>query len=585
MITFASKINKIHFSFLLSATFYRFTMLRFLSLLCCSLLLSFSQGVAKTSRSFPTTPYAYDWRGCMLDVSRHFFPVEVLKRQIDVLSHYGINRLHLHLTDAGGWRFEVPGYPRLTNLAAWRTESDWELWWIKGDRRYLPEGTPNAYGGYYTEEKLRELVNYATERGILIVPEVEIPGHSEELTTAYPELKCEGNDGAQADVCPSQAASYQWINATIDALVRVFPSPYIHIGGDEASKQHWRQCKRCIALAQQLHLKSTDELQHHIVQYAMRRVAARGRIPICWDDALCDDLPPNSIVMVWRDIAIVEQARAKGYAVVFCPSRYCYLDYAQDAPWSQPRSFGNYLPLKEVWNMPLPEGILGIQGNLWSEYVSTPEHLEYMLYPRMLAIAEVGRLGANRPEYSKFRTWCLQELEHWREKGLHTFDLRKEKGDRPASQKPTLHKARGKTVHYHRAPHSQYRAGGTTALVDGLQGNWQHSDGRWQGFLGDSCLDVTIDLGTTQSLKRVAMDFLQADGAGIYLPAEWELWTSTDGRHFSLLHQRSHSKQQRAISFVERWTWMGRTRTRYLRVVGRPAQASDWIFTDEIIVQ
>lgn len=572
-------------AFLLISSFISVLMLlRSLPLGCLVLLLSFFSSI-RAQKVHPDSLYAYAWRGCMIDVSRHFFPVEVLQRQVDVLACYGINRLHLHLTDAGGWRFVLPDYPRLTNLAAWRTESDWERWWVKGDRRYVTEGTPGAYGGYYTEEELRQLVNYAAQRGIVVVPEVEVPGHSEELTAAYPQLKCEGNDGPQGEVCPSQPETYRWLNATIDHLVRVFPSPYIHIGGDEAGRQHWRHCKRCIAMAKTMGLKSTDELQHHIVRYAMQRVAARGRIPMCWDDALCEQLPANSIVMVWREVAAVQQAKALGYGVVYAPSRHCYLDYAQDAPWSQPRSFGGYLPLRDVWTMPLPEGILGVQGNLWTEYVATPQHLEYMLYPRMLAIAEVGRFGTQRPPYARFREWCLGQLEQLRGEGIHCFDLQQEIGDRPAARQRTQHKGRGAQVEYHRPPHAAYRAGGERALVDGWHGNWQHGDGRWQGFLGDTALCVTLDLQQVQTLRSVSMDFLQADGAGIYLPKEWQLWTSTDGLHFAPLHRHAHNKTPRPISFVETWMWRGKVRTRYLRIVGRTEQQGDWIFTDEIVLQ
>lgn len=532
-----------------------------------------------------SSPNAYEWRGCMIDVSRHFFGVDVLKKQIDILSSYGINRLHLHLTDAGGWRFVLSGYPRLTELSAWRTESDWDKWWGEGDRRYLPEGTPGAYGGYYTEAELKALIAYANERGIMIVPEVEIPGHSEEVMAAYPELKCVGNDGAQADFCASNPACYKFIDHLIDEVVRIFPSDYIHIGGDEAGKTHWRTCSRCREMASRLGLKSTDELQDHIVSYAMRRVTAHGRKPVCWDDALCDSLPEGSIVMVWRDVKQVQRALEKGYDVIFSPSQYCYLDYAQDAPQSQPRSFGGYLPLKRVWEMELPKGILGVQGNLWTEYVATPQHMEYMLYPRMLAIAEVGRLGDKRPPYEVFRAWALEQTEHLRRNNVNTFDLKHEQGDRPETLQPVVHKALGAKVIYHKPFYPSYNAGGEQALVDGLRGNWQHGDGRWQGFLGENCLDLTLDLGKTSTLQSIGMDFLQADVAGIYLPKELCIMASTDGKNFVEIFRKEHPKEPRTISFIEHWKWEGKIKARYLRVVGKAGSRGEWIFTDEIVVR
>ncbi|MDO4790189.1 MAG: family 20 glycosylhydrolase [Porphyromonas sp.] len=559
-----------------------------ISLFVPILLLSlFFIGVRPVSAQKPDSnpSNAYEWRGCMIDVSRHFFTIDVLKKQIDVLSSYGINRLHLHLTDAGGWRFVFPAYPRLATLAAWRTESDWDKWWGKGDRRYLPEGTPGAYGGYYTESELRDLILYASERGVMIVPEVEIPGHSEEVTEAYPELKCEGNTEAQADICPSNPASYKFIDELIAEVVRIFPSEYIHIGGDEAGKIHWRTCPRCLAMAKQLGLKSTDELQDHIVSYAMRRVLEHGRKPVCWDDALCSSLPQGSIIMVWRDVAEAQRALDMGYDVVFSPSQYCYLDYAQDAPQSQPRSFGGYLPLKRVWEMQPPKGILGVQGNLWTEYVSTPEHLEYMLYPRMLAVAEVGRLGEKRPPYDEFRAWAQGETDHLRSKGINSFDLRREQGDRKESLQPTVHNALGAKVVYHRPFYPSYNAGGEQALVDGLRGNWQHGDGRWQGFLGENCLDLTLDLGEIRTLHSISMDFLQVDVAGIYLPKDLVIMASADGENFVELFRKQHPKEPRTISFIENWAWKGEANVRYLRITGKAESRGEWIFTDEIVIR
>lgn len=203
--------------------------------LCVGVLLSYSSLMQAQEKENVISP-AYSWRGCMLDLSRHFFTTDFLRKQIDFLAEHKINRLHLHLTDAGGWRIEIKKYPRLTEIAAWRTESDWHKWWIGGDRRYLHEGDSAAYGGYYTQNELRALVAYAQEKGITIVPEIEMPGHSEEVTATYPELKCVGNEGAQADMCPSNEATYTFLENVLQEVMQIFPSRWIHIGGDEASR-------------------------------------------------------------------------------------------------------------------------------------------------------------------------------------------------------------------------------------------------------------------------------------------------------------------------------------------------------------
>lgn len=539
------------------------------------------------------SPPAYSWRGCMIDVSRHFFPISFLKRQVDVLSTYRINRLHLHLTDAAGWRFEMKGYPQLTQRAAWRTQSDWGLWWEAGDRQYVNEGTPGAYGGYYTVEELQDLVAYASERGITVVPEVEIPGHSEEVTAVLPQLKCEGNTGAQGEVCPSAPATYRFIDDVLTEVVRIFPSDYIHIGGDEAAKDHWRKCPRCQQMAQALGLSSTDLLQDHIVRYAMRKVVALGRRPIGWDDALCDSLPDGTAIMIWRSPEMAQKALDKGYDVIYSPLQYCYLDYVQDAPQTQPLSFGGYLPLDRVWAMQPPKGVMGVQGNLWTEFIETPEHAEMMLYPRIMAIAEVGIKGEARGSFKSFRKRALKEVKRLQDLGYSPFDLKNEAGHRPESLHRIKHKALGAKVTYNKPYSETYTAGGASALVDGLQGDWVHTDGRWQGFMTDSCLDITIDLGSVKTVRSVSMSFLQSEEAYIFEPKTISFSTSVDGKHFTLLSKRKIARTApkgiyvpRQKSFIHPLSWDNYAKKmRYIRVQGSATGVGHWIFADELIVR
>lgn len=556
-------------------------------------LLCHAQPSSSTPLSREVAPPAYTWRGCMIDVSRHFFPISFLKRQVDILASYRINRLHLHLTDAAGWRFEMKGYPQLTQRAAWRTQSDWGRWWEAGDRQYVDEGTPGAYGGYYTVTELQDLVRYAAERGIVIVPEVEFPGHSEEVTAVLPQLKCEGNTGAQGEICPSAPDTYRFIDDVLAEVARIFPSDYIHIGGDEAAKEHWRNCPRCQKMANDLGLSSTDLLQDHIVRYAMRRVASLGRRPIGWDDALCDSLPAGTAIMIWRSPEMAEKALAKGYDVIYSPLQHCYLDYVQDAPQTQPLSFGGYLPLDKVWAMQPPKGVMGVQGNLWTEFIETPEHAEMMLYPRIMAIAEVGLKGKARGSFKSFRKRALQEVARLQSLGYSPFDLKKEAGHRPESLHRIKHKACGAKVTYNKPYSESYTAGGVSALVDGLQGDWVHTDGRWQGFMTDSCLDITIDLGKVKTVRSVSMNFLQSEEAYIFEPKMVSFSTSVDGKHFTLLSERKITRTvskgvyvARQKSAIRPMTWdVSEKKMRYIRVQASATGVGHWIFADEIIVQ
>lgn len=545
----------------------------------------------------------YEWRGCMIDVSRHIFPIDFLKKQVDVLSHYKINRLHLHLTDAGGWRMQIDHYPQLTCRAAWRTESDWNKWWIGGDRRYLDEGTAGAYGGYYTKDELRGLVDYAAQRGLTIVPEIEMPGHSEEVTEACPELKCEGNSGAQGDVCPSSEATYAFFHNVLDEVMEVFPSPWIHIGGDEAGKDHWRQCPRCRRKAKLLGLRSVGDLQGYLIQRIAAYMRLQGRQIIGWDEVLDDSLPAhapslgdNVNVMVWRDHSAARRAMRRGHNVILTPGEY-YLDRYQDAPPSLPYAGGSYMPLCQLWARVKPQTfddptaaghVLGVQGNLWTEYIDTPDYAELMLYPRMLAIADAGWDGHSR-DYEPLRQSVIAQYPWLEAKGVNAFDLRREQGERKEKTTPTKHKALGAKVTYNRSWSPYYPGKQEATLTDGLGGGWSYGDGSWQGFIqsADSTLapfDITIDLGSAKAFSSVSLDFLQSESAWVYYPSEVEISTSADGDGFStIFHQ--HYQPVGTGSFALRTIAAKKNgKARYIRIKAKPSKAGQWLFTDEVRV-
>ena len=398
----------------------------------------------------------FEYRGIMVDVSRHFRTKEFLMRQMDIMAEHKLNRLHLHLTDAAGWRIEVESYPRLTSYTAWRAYPDWKSWW-NTDRGYLDEGAEGAYGGYLTKEDARELVKYAADRYITLVPEIEMPGHSEEVIAAYPELGCSHKPAGQGDLCIGKEATFEMMQAILDEVIEIFPSEYIHIGGDEATKSSWVECEDCQRRMKEEGLESVDELQSYMIHRIEKYLNERGRQIIGWDEILQGGLAPNATVMSWRGEEGGLTAAAAGHQVVMSPHDYCYINAPQDAPYSQSESLGGYLPLVKVYNYdPAPKSmeqsvqdyIIGIQANLWAEYIVTDDNYEYMLWPRALAIAETGWSYAERKDYDSFRGRAIEIVDELLERGYTVFDLKNEIGDRPESLQPVEHKALGKPVEY-----------------------------------------------------------------------------------------------------------------------------------------
>lgn len=551
----------------------------------------------------------YAWRGCMIDVSRHFFPVSFLKKQIDVLSHYKINRLQLHLTDGGGWRIEIKRYPELTRKAAWRTESDWGRWWDSGkDRRYLSEGAPGAYGGYYTQAELKDLVAYAADKGITIVPEIEMPGHSDEVTAAYPTLKCEGNQGAQGDVCPSNEETYQFYCNILREVMDIFPSHYIHIGGDEAGKEAWSKCPRCIHLAQQLHLSSTNDLQGFLIQRMAGFLKLFGREAIGWDEVLTDSLVKseptlgsNMNVMVWRGNKAAGEGMLRGHNVILTPGEY-YLDRYQDDPRFVPKAFGGYLSLEGLWKyaperLALPDSlqsphtghILGVQGNLWTEQITTPDYAEYMLYPRELAIAERGWSG-DRLTYPQLKAAILAQTGWLKENNVNAFDLKSAHGDRKETLKPVEHLALNAKVTYNSRYADNYAANGEGSLVDGILGGWANNDGRWQGFMQrrdrkKQPLDIVLDLGKVTDLHSITMEMMQFDSPWIFFPKTFRISLSNDGSAWREVYRKVQPREHLEKVSVRPWQWKGKDRGRYIHIEADCDNPGEWIFTDEVIVR
>lgn len=373
----------------------------------------------------------FDYRGVHFDVSRHFFGTDYIKKQLDLLATYKINRLHWHLTDSEGWRLEIPSKPRLTDFAAWRPDQYYTDWCDNG-RTYCEQGTPGAYGGYYTEEDVRDVVEYARLRNITVIPEIELPGHSAEVCAAYPELACNGNQSSQSEVCIGNEETFKFFEEVLDEVIRLFPSQFIHIGGDEASRDHWKECDKCQQRIKDEGLADEAGLQSYMIERIEKYINGKGREIIGWDEILEGGLAPNATVMSWRGIDGGIQAAKMGHNAIMTPEPYCYLDHPQDDPASQPKAFGPPLSLMKCYSYdPAPDSlgvditrhIIGVQGNNWTELIPTYRHAEYMLYPRIIALAEVGWTEPQLKDEESFKHRINDEIRHIRSHGYNAFTL------------------------------------------------------------------------------------------------------------------------------------------------------------------
>ena len=539
-----------------------------------------------------TPRFAY--RGLMLDVSRHFSTKEFIKKQIDALAYYKINRLHLHLTDAAGWRLEIKKYPLLTDFAAWRTDPTWKKWW-NGGRKYLRYDEPGASGGYYTQDDIREILEYARQHYITVIPEIEMPSHSEEVLAAYPQLSCSGEPYKNSDFCVGNEETFTFLENVLTEVMELFPSEYIHVGGDEAGKSAWKTCPKCQKRMKDEHLANVDELQSYLIHRIEKFLNNHGRRLLGWDEILQGGIAPNATVMSWRGEEGGIAAVTSGHHAIMTPGAYCYLDSYQDAPYSQPEAIGGYLPLKKVYAYdPVPASltaeqaklVYGVQGNLWVEYIPTPEHVEYMIYPRMLALAEVAWSAPERKSWPDFHTRALSAVADLQKKGYHPFDLSKEIGSRPESLQPVSHLALGKKVTYNSSYSPHYPAQGNTALTDGIRGDWTYGDGSWQGFISDNRLDVTIDMEKETPIHSVTTAFMQVVGAEVFLPETVIISISDDGINFTEL-QKQHFEvsKETPIRFTD-ISWQGEAKGRYVRYQAQAgSEFGGRIFTDEIIVK
>lgn len=534
----------------------------------------------------------FGYRGLHFDVSRHFRPKDFLMKQMDAMALLKLNKMHLHLTDGAGWRIEIDGYPRLTDFAAWRPYRKWSDWWTS-DRHYCEKDAPGAYGGYYTAQDIREILEYAREKHIDVIPEIEMPGHSEEVLAAYPELSCTGEQYGSSDFCPGKEETFTFLEAVLTEVMEMFPSEYIHIGGDEAGKGTWKTCPDCRRRMQQEGLADVDELQSYLIHRIEAFVNSKGRKIIGWDEILQGGLAPNATVMSWRGTEGGITAIESGHDVIMTPGAYCYLDYTQDAPFKEPVSIGGYIPLAKTYSYePVEPGLsdeevshlLGVQGNLWSEYIPDDSHAEYMYYPRAYAIAEIGWNPGKEKDYPDFRERALMMNERLGSMGYTVFDLAGEYGDRKESASVLEHIGKDSKVEYSIPWSSQYPAAGETTLTDGVIGGWTYGDMKWQGFMTD--MDVTVDLGSVRPVRYIGATFMQIASAWVWLPEKVEISVSDDGETFRPAGTVWKDLSDKADGlFFKPYGIICDENCRYVRVhaVKYPLDGA-WLFTDEIVV-
>ncbi|GAB2537369.1 family 20 glycosylhydrolase [Spirosoma aerophilum] len=541
----------------------------------------------------------FGYRGLMLDVGRHFMPVPFVKKFIDLMAMHKQNTFHWHLTDDQGWRIDIKKYPKLTQIGSKRAES------IVGQyyQNYPQQFDGKPVSGYYTQEEIKDVVRFAQSRFVTIIPEIEMPGHAQAALAAYPELGCDPARGYQVftkwgvseDVyCPSEK-TFSFLQDVLTEVIALFPGKYIHIGGDECPKTAWKQSAFCQELMKKNNLKDEHELQSYFIRRIEKFLNSKGRSIIGWDEILEGGLAPNATVMSWRGTEGGIAAAKQKHTVVMTPGGTCYLDQYQGNPATEPLAIGGYLPLDKVYGYePMPaellpaeqKYVLGVQGNIWTEYIPTPEDVEYMAFPRAIALAEVAwmqpsvhnfedfaqrlknhlpRLGA--VNYAK-RLYDISASTQANDQGQLQVVLKKLDSDSqifytltgkeptdkstayigPISltktstiramtpmggrltQTFTLHKGKNKQYTYTLAP-EQTSDPKTSKLTDGVRGDTPRSRREWVFFYGTD-MDLTIDLGDVTPVTKVSLSFLKVILEKGFPPGTVEIALSRDGKDF-----------------------------------------------------
>ena len=583
---------------------------------------------------------AFRYRGMHLDVGRHFFQKEFIKEYIANMAMLKMNYFHWHLTEDQGWRIEIKKYPKLTSHGAYREET------LKGHYSDIPhQFDGERYGGYYTQEDIKEIVAFAKKHKVTIIPEIEMPGHSQAAISSYPELGCKGEEVPVATIwgvfeniyCPNEI-TFKFIKDVLVEVMELFPSEYIHIGGDEAPKKQWKECDHCQKLIKDLNLKDEQGLQSYFIKEIEEFLNSHGKRIIGWDEILEGGLAPNATVMSWRGTRGAIEAAKEGHEVILTPTSHAYFDYYQANFSDEPLAIGGYLPLKKVYGFdPVPSElnkeeskfVLGAQGNVWTEYMKSEDQLEYMVFPRILAMSEVVWSGATidvEKEYPDF----LSRLESYMKRldvldinyANHLYELEgniQKENEKvyynlttPAKDneirysvnnaeftpyngpividKKTVLKAKvykneiqighdfTENINYHKGisgdislnvePHPTYGLGGKDALINGISGNdTRYGDKEWLGFWGED-VEITVDLLKETEIRSISMRFYNASGQWIYAPKEVSFSCfNQDQKKISYNVQLPQNNEQTLVPAQFEFLHLKPLKTRFIKLI------------------
>ncbi len=564
----------------------------------------------------------FTYRGMHLDVARHMFTVEEIKTFIDILSLHNINRFHWHLTDDQGWRIEIKSHPELTQKGAYRDET------VIGRNSGKYDGIP--YGGYFTQEEIKEIIHYAQERFITIIPEVDLPGHMLAALACYPELGCTGGPykvspewGIFDDVlCAGNDSIFNFLEDVFTELLILFPSEYIHIGGDECPKARWKECPKCQAKIKELGLVADEHhtaeqyLQSYVMERMEKFINKKGRKIIGWDEILEGEVAPNATIMSWQGIKGGIEAAKKHHDVIMVPTNPLYFDYYQsNATEEEPFGFNGYNPIINVYNFePLPEElteeeqkhITGVQANLWTEYITSADHMQYMLLPRIAALSEVQWLEPEKKDYNDFLVREYRMTRLYDDLGYnyakHIFDITAEikpdiknkmiqvnlvtpdnapiyytlNGEEPSTKSQlyesplkitestvlkaiairknnnkssrifsrsfNINKATFKSIILDNDPSPRFTYQGAVMLVDGLKGGGLYNGGDWLGFWKENFI-ATIDLENDTDISNVRLGTFIDLRSWVFPPTRLNIYTSKDNIDYTRVYHEVYAEE------------------------------------------
>lgn len=580
--------------------------------------ISGANGTVYYVRKFDLTDYPrFSYRGLMLDVSRFFMPKEGVKKIIDAMSLLKLNFLHLHLTDDNGWRIEIKKYPLLTKVGAYRVDRDEEFF---SHRRNQRPGEKATSGGYYTQADLKEIVKYAQDRKVTIIPEIDIPAHSNAALAAYPEYACEsvhkkitvlpgiGEDHYPIIFCAGKDKTFDFIKDILDEVMDIFPSEYIHIGGDEANKTYWKKCKDCQRRIKEEHLKDEEDLQGYFMDRIGKYIMSKGRKFAGWDEVTDFDIPKDVTVYSWRGTgsAAIKAARS-GHDYIMTPAKTMYLIRYQGPQWFEPMTyFGNstlsnvyhYDPVDPSFTDKEISHLLGVQASMWTEFCRSPQDVFYMIFPRLLALSEVAWSPAKVKNYNNFLVSMDKFLPLLKERNINyalsmynvqhhvipkngavevslscdrpDMEIRYTTDDNFPSEKSSLYvgpikifrsqvlqaavfshgKMMGKVL---RLPLSFSKATGAIArlnmkdlpeLTNAVRGSIRQSDFEWVRMSSDDTSTIILDLGEKESVSTVTLGILNNYAMAVHPPKQIEVAVSVDGNNYRTVAIKNYDQKK-----------------------------------------